>query len=243
MISNNSDIDKLLIDYIDLKSLYNYRQTCKYLYNLIDNDEHLKDLLILLKKDSTYNKDCNRLEFIDNRYNFDINCSPNYYKVNKDTIVHYILKLFTERKTYEALKITDFYREGMLYGNGDGYCESLFFEIIGNINDFIHIPHVFEEYFRILPEDIDQTFITYILEGMFYDFNLTADTKIKIMKILLGATIMINKTVIFDYIINDWIDWKSSIERKIINNDELIALDQLQKFITEHYIEQIVSIF
>jgi len=231
------DTDKYLIYQLDLKDLLQFYQTDKYIISLIDNDKKLKELVILLKNSSIYNLETQSFDFKENNYSRD---KTGRAAVSQTEIIDYTLKLLENRKTDEVMKIVDFYEpKDKLYIDYDNayneyFYGRLFYEIIGS--DLIDLPHTFEDYFSIAPNDVDWSFLENVLDSTIGNWDYP-DIVNLITKLLKGAEIT-RKNKLFDEIVSVWNSWKDSLKEVIVEDGDLGDLelfDDLQKLIDNHH--------
>jgi len=230
------DTDKYLIDQLDLKDLLQFYQTDKYIRSLIDNDKRLKELIRLLKNSSIYNPETKSFDFKDT-YSRDKTGRAAFYQTE---ITDYTLKLFENRKTSEVIKIVDFYepKDKLYVDYNNAYNEyfygRLFYEIIES--DLIDLPHTFEDYFSIAPNDVDWDFLEDALESPLMNWDYQDIFKL-ITKLLKSAEIT-RKNKAFDEIVSIWNSWYDSLKEVLIedgNLGDLELFDDLQKLIDNHY--------
>ena len=231
------DTDKYLIDQMDLKDLLQFYQTDKYIKSLVDNDKRLKELIRLLNQGSVYNSETKSFDFKDT-YSRDKMGRAAFYQTE---ITDYTLKLLEERKINEVMKIVDFYEPKnvsliILHRNAydDYFYARLFYEIIGS--DLTDLPHSFEDYFSIAPNDVDWDFLDDALEGPLMNWDY--QDIFKLITKLLKNTELTRKNRAFDEIVSIWNSWYDSLKEVLLedgNLDDLKLFDDVQKLIDNHY--------
>lgn len=220
-LTGEVDTDKYLIHQLDLKDLFRFYRTDKYIKNLIDNDDKLQKLIILLKDSSIYDPDIHSINFKRNVYGRDnITKTPT---VTQAAIIDYTLKLLENRQIDEAMKIVDFYEpiNKSYIDNYNVYDEyfygRLFYEIIES--NLLDLPYIFEDYFSIAPNDIQWDFLENALESPLGNWDLK-DIFNLVIKLLKSAEIT-RKNKLFNQIVAVWNLWKDSIEEVMIEENDI----------------------
>ena len=231
------DTDKYLISQLDLKDLLQFYQTDKYIKSLVDNDKKLKELIRLLEESSI--SDLNgSVTYKHTIYYRDP--LTNIFTYKDAPILDYTLKLLEEQKTNEAIKIVDFYepkdKSYMNYGISyeKYFYARLFYEIMESY--LIDLPHIFEDYFSIAPNDVNWGFLEDALEAPLMNWDYQDIFKL-ITKLLKGAETT-RKNKVFDEIVSIWNQWYESLKEVMIedgNVDDLKLFDDVQKLIDNHY--------
>lgn len=246
-LTGSVDTDKFLIDQLDLKSLLQYYQTDTYTKNLVDNNKKLKELIELLKRDSTYSPEAQAFYFKENEFVFDPVTKTN--KVTQTGIIDYTLDLLKNRKVDEAMKIVDFYepvnKSNIGYDSiyNEYFYGRLFYEILES--DMWDSPHIFEDYFSITPKNFDWG----NLQTIDPNFNFIADVleiplanwpykdSLKLMINLIKIAIAIHKEQLFIGIVGVWNQWVESIEENLKEegtDNDLKLFNELDLLIKNH---------
>ena len=237
-LTGEVDTDKYLIHQLDLKDLFRFYRTDKYIKNLIDNDDKLQKLIILLKNSSIYDPDIHSINFKQNVYSRDnITKIPT---VSHTAIIDYTLKLLEDRQIDEAMKIVDFY-EPINKSHIDNYnvydeyfYGRLFYEIIES--NLLDLPYIFEDYFSIAPNDIQWDFLEDALESPLGNWDIK-DIFNLVIKLLKSAEIT-RKNKLFNQIVAVWNLWKDSIEEVMIEENDIEDLklfNVIIKLINNHH--------
>ena len=241
-LTGEVDTDKYLINQLDLKDLFQFYQTNKYVKNLVDNNKKLKELITLLIDSSIYDSETDSFDFKALSYVVDKTTNqPIFLDV---PIICYTLKLLEERKTDEAMKIVDFYQpEKKLQKHSADFLHTYFYgklfdEILSS--KLMHLPYIFEDYFSIAPNNEDWSFIDNALEwsvNALLNWDLWNDISKLLMRLLKSAEIT-KKNKLFDAIVFKWNSWKNPLKELIIQGGseaDLKAFDDLQRLIDNHY--------